>query len=220
MDIYEALYTTRAHRRVKPDPIPEDVQKQILDAAVRAPTGGNAQGWRFLLVDSQDVKDQLGPLYRECLETLFSTIYKPKLDAAKANPDQPESVEMMKMFRSATHLGDKLEAYPLLLFAFCQGDPTGSSIYPAVWNAMLAARGHGVGTAITSVLLFKRDEVLSILGVPADNGWQMNCMVTFGYPTGPWRVAPRTPAHQVAYRNAWGSDVGFEIPEPMFEMHK
>ena len=101
MDIFEALYTTRAHRRVKPDPIPEAVQKQILDAAIRAPTGGNAQGWRFMLVDSQSQKDKLGPIYRECLETLFSTIYKGALEAANADPDKPESVDMMKMYRSA-----------------------------------------------------------------------------------------------------------------------
>ena len=60
MDVYEALYTTRAMRRVRPDPIPEAVQARILDAAVRAPSGGNAQGWRFLLVDDPDVRARLG----------------------------------------------------------------------------------------------------------------------------------------------------------------
>ena len=74
MDIHEALYTTRAMRRVKKDPIPDAVQQRILDAAVRAPTGGNAQGWRFLLVDSPEVKSQLGPLYRDGLNTVFDSI--------------------------------------------------------------------------------------------------------------------------------------------------
>ena len=82
MDIFEALYTTRAMRRVKPDPVPEAVQQQILDAAIRAPTGGNAQNWRFLLVDSPEVKAELGPVYRECIDQLWKTIYKPQLDAA------------------------------------------------------------------------------------------------------------------------------------------
>ena len=63
MDLNEALYTTRAMRRVKPDPIPLDVQARILDAAVRAPSGGNMQGWKFLLVDDPAIKAQLGPLY-------------------------------------------------------------------------------------------------------------------------------------------------------------
>ncbi len=55
MDVYEALYTTRAMRRLKPDLVPADVQRRILDAAIRAPTGGNAQSWRFLLVDDPEV---------------------------------------------------------------------------------------------------------------------------------------------------------------------
>jgi nitroreductase len=62
MDIREALYTTRAMRRVKPDPIPMDVQARIMDAAVRAPSGGNTQNWRFLLVDDPEVKSKLGPI--------------------------------------------------------------------------------------------------------------------------------------------------------------
>jgi len=67
MDVYEALYTTRAMRRVRPDPIPHAVQARILDAAIRAPSGGNSQNWRFVLVDDPAVKRQLGPLYRDSL---------------------------------------------------------------------------------------------------------------------------------------------------------
>ena len=59
MDVYEALYTTRAMRRVKPDLIPEETQARILDAAIRAPTGGNAQGWRFMLIDDKEVLGKL-----------------------------------------------------------------------------------------------------------------------------------------------------------------
>jgi nitroreductase len=217
LDVYEALYTTRAMRRVKPDPIPMDVQKRILDAAIRAPSGGNAQQWRFLLVDDADVKARLGPIYRDCLEKLFDTLYKPQLEAAKADPEAPESVQLMKMHRSASHLGEHFESYPLLLFAFSRFDATGGSIFPSVWSAMLAGRAEGVGSAITSVLLFRAEEVFEILGVPADEGWQMHCCVTMGYPTGRWGVAPRTPAHAVASRNHWGEDIGFEINEPLWE---
>ena len=84
MDVYEALYTTRAMRRVKPDPIPLEVQRRVLDAAVRAPSGGNAQNWRFMLVDDPDVKASIGPIYRECLGSLWTTYYKPRVDAAAA----------------------------------------------------------------------------------------------------------------------------------------
>src|SRR5574338_1628225 len=72
MDVYEALYTTRAMRRVRPDPIPVAAQQRILDAAVRAPSGGNAQTWRFLLVDDAAVKAELGPVYRACLDTVWT----------------------------------------------------------------------------------------------------------------------------------------------------
>lgn len=220
MDITEALYTTRAMRRVRPDPIPEIVQARILDAAIRAPTGGNAQGWRFMLVDDPDVKGRLGPLYRESLSQLFDTLYKPRADAAAANPESDESRDFNKMYRSAFHLAEHFEAYPLLLFAFDLADPTGASIFPAVWSGMLAARAEGVGSALTSVLLFRLEQTLEILGVPADEGWRMSCCVTFGYPTGRWGTAPRRPAHEVAFRNRWNQPLGIEIPEPLWPSQK
>ena len=76
MEVFEALYTTRAMRRVKPDPVPMDVQAQILDAAVRAPSGGNSQGWRFLLVDDRAIIEKIAPLYKDSVEKLWSTVYE------------------------------------------------------------------------------------------------------------------------------------------------
>ena len=216
MDAYEALYTTRAMRRTRKDPIPELVQQRILDAAVRAPSGGNGQGWRFLLVDDPKVKGQLGPIYRGCMEKLWGSIYKDRVDAAKASPDKPESIEFDKMFRSASYLADHFEDYPLLLFAFCQFDTSGGSIFPAVWSAMLAARVEGVGSALTSVFHFDYEPVKEILGVPDEGDWHFNACVTFGYPTGRWGVAPRRPVHEVSSRNSWDGELGFEIPEPLW----
>ena len=105
---------------------------------------------------------------------------------------------------------------PLLLFAFDQFDTTGGSIFPAVWDAMLQARADGVGSSLTSVLLFKNDETLAVLDVPKEEGWRMSCCVPFGYPTGKWGVAARRPAHEVSYRNTWGTPVGFEVNEPLW----
>jgi len=218
MDAMEALYTTRAMRRVKTDPIPENVQKKILDAAIRAPTGGNTQGWRFLLVDDADVKGQLGPVYRSCMEMLWGSIYKERLDTATATPEAADSIEFMKMYRSASYLGDHFEDYPLILFAFCQNDTSGGSIFPAVWNAMLAARTEGVGSALTSVFFFQLEEMKKILGVPDEGNWVFSACVTFGYPTGRWGVAPRRAADEVSFRNSWDGDLGFEIPEPLFSL--
>ncbi len=220
MDIYEALYTTRAMRRVKPDPVPADVQRRILDAAIRAPTGGNAQSWRFLLVDDAEVKGRLGPIYRACLEQLFDSVYKEQIEAADVNPTKPANVEFLKMIRSARYLARNFEKYPLLLFAFSQFDRSGGSIFPAVWSAMLAARAEGVGSSLTSVLALRSDETKEVLGVPQDQDWQMVCCVPMGYPTGRWDVAPRRRADNVAFRNQWGGDLGLEIPEPLWRSER
>jgi nitroreductase len=217
VELSEALYTTRAMRRVRPDPIPSDVQARILDAAVRAPSGGNMQNWRFMLVDDPAVKAQLGPLYRAALGMLWETIYKDRIAAAHANPDDPSSDATLRMQRSAQHLADHFEEVPLYLFGFVLQDPSGGSIFPAVWSAMLAARGEGIGSALTSIMgVFRHDEMFAALGVPTDEGWICACCVSFGYPTGRWGVAERRPVQEVSYRNRWGDPVGFEVPKPLW----
>lgn len=217
MDVREALYTTRAMRRVKPDPIPAAVQAAILDAAIRAPSGGNAQGWRFMLVDDPDVKAKLGPLYRDAIGKLWETGYRERLEQARARPGDPESASLLRVQSSAQHLADHFEAVPLFLIAFSRGDMSGGSIFPAVWSAQLAARAEGVGSALTSVLgIFHGEQTMQILGVPPGKGWTMACCVSFGYPTGRWGIAARRPVQEVTYRNSWGTDVGFDVSEPLW----
>jgi nitroreductase len=106
MNIYEALYTTRAMRRLRPDPIPYDVQARILDAAIRAPSGGNTQRWRFLLVDDPAIKERLAPLYRASLDAEWAGDSGERLTMAEATPDEPASVEIFRWVRSARHLAD------------------------------------------------------------------------------------------------------------------
>jgi nitroreductase len=217
MDVREALYTTRAMRRVHPDPVPVEIQMRILDAAIRAPSGGNAQNWRFLLVDDAAVKAQIGPLYRDSMDQLWKTAYASRIAAAHTDPAKPESAQMLRMQRSAQYLADHFEDVPLLLFGFAQRDISGGSIFPAIWSAQLAARAEGVGSALTSVLgAFHRDETLAVLGAPVDGSWTMACCVTFGYPLGRWAVAPRVPAHEVAFHNRWGSPPEFTVPHPLW----
>jgi nitroreductase len=221
VDIFEALYTTRAMRRVRPDPVPMDVQASILDAAIRAPSGGNSQNWRFLLVDDPDVIGRIAPLYQDAIAQLWATVYADRLAAAADDPDDPESIQMRKVQRSAQWLADHFAEVPLFLFAFIQGDPSGGSIYPAVWSAQLAARAHGVGSSLTAVLGFwYPNETCEILGVPTDEQWIMACCVSFGYPTGRWGVAARRPVHEVAFRNRWGAPVGFTVDDPLWSPGK
>ncbi|MDG2025769.1 MAG: nitroreductase family protein [Acidimicrobiales bacterium] len=214
MDIREALYTTRAMRRVKPDPVPDDVQARIIDAAIRAPSGGNTQGWRFVMVDDKGQIAKIGELMAESIDMLFSTIYKEQAEYAQTS-DDPEAKQFKAIMNSVHWARDNFAEYPLLLFAFDQFDTSGGSIFPAVWNAMLQARADGVGSSLTSVLLFKGEEPLDVLGVPKEEGWRMACCVPMGYPLGKWGVAKRNPAHEVAYRNTWGNPID-PIPEPLW----
>lgn len=216
LNIYEALYTTRSMRRLKPDPIPLDVQARILDAAIRAPSGSNLQRWRFLLVDDPAVRNQLGPLYRAAVQQLWATAYPDRIERANQNPELDENKQTMRLVNSAQHLADHFEEIPLLLFAFAQMDSTGSSIFPAIWSAMLAARAEGVGSCLTTILDFRHDEVYEVLGVPGDGGWEMKACVTLGYPTGRWGVAERQPVQDVTYRNQWDSPSGFAFDSPLW----
>jgi nitroreductase len=209
MDIYEALYTTRAMRRLKPDPIPYEVQARILDAAIRAPTIG--EEWRFLLVDDAAIKAQLAVLYRQAFERMVGA----GLGAGRAEVLKADS-QMGRMVRSGVHLAEHFAEVPLLLLGFGR-TRDGSGIYPALWSAMLAARAEGIGATLTGMLQsFFADEVFDILGVPKDAGWYMHGAVTLGYPTGKWGVGARKPVQEVAARNSWQGALGFTVDEPLW----
>lgn len=214
MDLLEALYTTRAMRRVKPDPVPEDVQAAILDAAVRAPSGGNSQNWRFMIVTDEKTRHALAPMYRQAFDQLQDTVYAGRREAAEAAGD----TGALKIMKSSAWLAENFEQVPMWLLAFHRNDPSGASIYPAIWNAMLAARGQGVGTCLTTILgFFQSDAVFELLGVPKDRGWGLAAAVSCGYPLGRWGVAKRDPAHEVAYADRWDNPLGFRIDEPRFQ---
>lgn len=213
MDLREALYTTRAMRRINDDPIPAEVQARILDAAVRAPSAGNTQTWRFLLVDDPDVKARLGRIYRECMDQYGRAFYGDRTRAAEANPDDPESQRHLRVMRSSDYLAENFERY-LLLFGFGRDDLY--SVFPALWSAMLAARGEGVGSCFTRMLSGRAADVFQVLGVPDDEGWKMGACVTLGYPTGRWGVAERRPVEEVAFANRWGGPLGFAVDGPLF----
>lgn len=213
MDLTEALYTTRAMRRVSDDPIPHEVVARILDAAVRAPSGSNAQNWRMLVVSDRSVRERLAPVYREAYEQLQSTIYQGRREAAETAGDDAT----LRVMRSSGWLADNFEQVPLWILFFTRNDPSGASIYPAVWNAMLAARGEGVGTCLTTILgMFRSDEVSKLLDVPTDRGWQLAAAVSCGYPLGRWGVAERRPVEEVTFSDHWGSPLGFEVNGPLW----
>lgn len=205
MDVLEAIYTLRAMRRLKPDPIPADVLRAILDAAIRAPSGGNAQGWRFVVVQQPELKRGLAEIYKPAIESLFQP------GGAYYNQMQqegPEGDAIRRIAKSALYLGEHLQDAPVIVLpcAYTGGRQTnittGSSIYPAVQNLMLAARAFGVGSTLTTIHRTREQDVRALLGIP--DQYETAALIPLGYPRGRWGVAERRPLSEVAFGNRWG----------------
>jgi len=216
MQIHEALYTTRIMRRMKPDPIPMESQCRILDAAIRAPNGGNTQRWHFLVVDDAQTKAKLLELYKTCRDREYAdrALWHADPTTRENLEDRAETLRRIK--RSGEYFIDHFTAIPMLLFVFSIDDHGGANIYPAIWSAMLAARAEGIGSVLTTMLRYEED-VLELLAVPRDQRWRMTAMLAFGYPLGRWGVAAnRRPVHEVSSRNRWGEPFGAQVPEPLW----
>ena len=218
MDVFEALYTTRAMRRVSEDPIPENILKQMVDAGIRAPSGSNRQGWKFILVTDAEIRNQLGDLYREAWDFYVKEFYGGTSDLGASNVNDDEKAEqVVRITKSATWLSENFHKVPALFVVLSRNDPTGSSIFPAIWSLMLAGRAHGVGTCLTTVLgMFKPQKAFEILNIPSDKGWKIDAVVTAGYPLGKWGVAKRTPVDEVTYLNTWGNETNWNLEEPLW----
>lgn len=201
MDFFETVTTQRAMRRLKPDPIPDAVLRQIMDATICAPSGGNRQGWSFLVIRDPARRARLGELYREAWGELMKTPYY--RGASTAPPDSPEG----KMVASARHLAEHLGEAPVLVLACIGTDglatiTTGASIYPAVQNLMLAARALGVGSCITTIHKYRDPQVKEFLGIPAEV--ETAALIPLGYPLGKFGRPPRRPVAEVAHADHWG----------------
>jgi nitroreductase len=203
MDFFDVVTTQRAIRRLKTDPIPDAALRQIMDAAICAPSGGNRQGWSFVVVRDPAKRARLGELYREAWSELMQVPYY--RDAASAPPDSPAG----RMLASARHLGQHLGEAPVLILACIALDPgaqptltTGASIYPAVQNIMLAARALGIGSCITTIHRVRDAQVKELLGIPSDV--ETAALIPLGYPLGKFGRPPRRPLHEVAFADRWG----------------
>jgi nitroreductase len=218
MDVFEALYTTRAMRRLKAEPVPDDVIARIIDAGIRAPSGGNAQAWRFMAVTDPDVIGRLAPLYKNGLAELYKTVYADATAAAASAPaNDRRAASVARVQSSAQWLADHFAEVPLLIIGFAVGGQAAAgSMYPALWSMCLAARAFGIGSTLTTLLNMAPAETNEILGVPSDAGYEMVACLPMGYPTGKWGIAERKPAEKVTYVNRWGERPSWTAPEVAF----
>jgi len=202
MDFFDVVTTQRAIRRLKPDPIPDAVLRQIMDAAICAPSGGNRQGWSFVVIRDPGKRARLGELYREAWGELMKLPYY--AGVSKEPPGSPAA----KMLASARHLGEHLGEAPVLVLACIAPDPgvkasmtTGASIYPAVQNIMLAARALGIGSCLTTIHRFRDAQVKDLLGIPDDV--ETAALIPLGYPLGKFGRPPRRPLREVVFADRW-----------------
>ena len=162
--LFEALYTQRAIRYFKPDPVPDDMIEKLLEAATKAPSGGNRQGWKFLVIRDQAARDVIADYYERAWELSYGS----------ENPSPPAIQAHVR--RSADHLARTMSQVPVLILACIEhdGGPStmgrGGSIFPAVQNLLLAARGLGLGSCLTSLHKRYEDEIKELLGIPEKRG--------------------------------------------------
>ncbi len=216
MDVFEAIYTTRAMRRLKPDPIPEELLPKLFDAAIRGPNAGNQQQFRFITVTDPEMKATVQEIYQECLTELNATRYAAVQEqVANGDPNDPAVALAIRNSKSANYLANHLAEAPMLIFVF--GKELGeTTTYPCLWNLCLAARTEGLGTAITSLMKIQKQRVEDLLGVPRDSIWNMHAMVPIGYPMGRWGIPPRRPAEEAVFAETWGEPVPWSVPEPLW----
>ncbi len=220
--LFEAMYSARALRRLKPDPVPEELITQILDAAIRAPSAGNAQNWAFVVVRDARLRAGLGSIYREA-SNIAAAFYE-----ARGRPAHMSEEQWRRMMSSGAYLWEHVGDAPVLLIpCLVQRDVPpiealapamqgtyqdeiayldrirGASIYPAVQNIILACRALGLGTVITTNHLRCEDKVKSLLGLPANA--ETFALMPIGYPLGKFGPLARRPLHEVAYADRWAT---------------
>ena len=193
MDVFEAMATTRAMRRLDPGrAVSDEDVLTVVEAATKAATGGNAQPVRWMVVRDADKRRRLGEIYRECWLPV-----REMYGAVEQGPDT------MRVLNSADHLGDHMGEAPVIILPCSKGAPglAESSVFPGVQNLFLAARALGLGTTLTTVHRIQEDDVRAVLDIPSDvNTW---AMIPMGYPTGRWGEAARRPVREVTYWDTW-----------------
>ena len=166
----------------------------------------------------QEIKNQLGDSYREAWDFYVKEVYGGSSDLGASNISNDEKAnQVLRITKSAAWLSENFHKVPAMFVILSRNDPTGSSIFPAIWNLMLAGRAHGIGTCLTTVLgMFKPEKAFKILKIPNDKGWKIDAVVTAGYPLGKWGVAERNPVDEIAYLNTWGNETNWNLEEPIW----
>jgi nitroreductase len=220
--LFEAMYSARALRRLKPDPVPDEILTKIIDAAIRAPSAGNSQHWVFVVVRDPELRRKLGLIYRKA-SGIAKAIYEERGRPAHMTEDQYQ-----RMMSSGAYLWEHMGEAPVLLVPCLRDRPAppretlppalqaiyeeelvyndrirGASIYPAVQNIILACRALGLSTLITTNHIRREGEVKTLLGIP--HGVLTYALMPIGYPEDKFGPVKRRSVSEVAYTDSWGT---------------
>ena len=216
MDLYDTMSTLRAVRRLRPDPIPDEVIERVLQAACWSPTGGNQQPWRVIVVCDPEKKLALKDLYSPEWDSYAAGFMK----RFEGLPDD-EVAKWQKVINAGDYLSEHLHQAPAILL-FCANPKMmaitdakldrismvgGGSVYPAVQNAMLACVAEGLGCTLTTLHCLREPEIKELFDIP--DPWGTVAMVPIGYPVGKGHGSiTRKPPAAMAFSNAFGAAWG------------
>ena len=205
LDVFEALHSTPARRYLSKKDIPDKIIWELLDAAIRAPSGGNSQGWNWIILKDQEKKNQISKWYREGWHLAHGK-------RRQAIMDRSDSSDTLgpRNYLSAEYLANHIQEAPIWIIGTLRNTSdsknprAGSSIYGAVQNLMLAARAYGIGSTLTTLYAGHEKDVKDLLGIP-DDATTM-ALIPLGYPDrGKWSQPKRQAVEEVTYWDSWGS---------------
>ena len=195
MPLGEAIFTQRAIRRLKDEPISDADLETLLAAAARAPSGGNRQPWRFLAVRDQQLKDQLAEWYVDAYWA------RRKARGFSGPEDIPKDDSSGQ---AALHFSTSADTYaraPVLLLVIAE--QKGADVSTACQNLMLAARALGIGSTITSIGGIHEADVHRLLGIPDE--MDATCCIPLGWAAGKFGPAQRKPLSEIAFVDRFGT---------------
>ena len=207
MGIFDVIYNCRAMRRIKPDPVPEELLLKLIDAANQAPSGSNVQNGRWIVVRDRAQKEKLGELNRKVFEW-----YTSASGARPASLPHQSDEKRARMVEAVRWQAENFAEIPAHIIAclqvalpiresFSAGAGAGGSIWPGVQNLLLAARALGLAATPTTFAISDRNAAREVLGLPEDI--QPFCLIPVGYPMGNFGPVTRKPVQEVMRWDRW-----------------
>ncbi len=213
--LLEGLMSTRAIRRYRDEPVPEDVLRAVLFAATRAPSGSNRQPFRFLVLTDGPKAVAAKALLGQAARRVWAA--KETNDGYRSGSGTDADSPKARMARTMQRYVDDFERAPVVvlpcLVRYRDPSPSeGASIYPACQNLLLAARALGYGGVMTGFQGLVEDELRALLGIP--DGVALSATITLGKPEGGHGPVRRRPLGELVFADAWEQPASFAVDPP------